>query len=131
MRCFFGKTPTKVGDGTDLTSQQRLESRLEQRNDSFKSDRDDAQASKKVKAEKDAAALESNAWREDNFKGICEEMRRREAVRREHQKISEAGKTATAVCEVSKVTVILLRAELFPDAPEPVAKTNGPSAAEV
>jgi hypothetical protein len=84
-----------------------------------------------VKAEKDAAALESNAWREDNFKGIWEEMRRREAVRREHQNISEAGKTATAVCEVSKVTVILLRAELFPDAPEPVAKTNGPSAAEV
>ena len=89
MRSFFGKTPTKVRDGTDLTSQQRLESRLEQRNDSFKSDADDAQASKKVKAEKDAAAWESNTWREDHFKGICEEMRRREAVRREHQKITE------------------------------------------
>ena len=114
MRSFFGKTPTKVRDGTDLTSQQRLESRLEQRNDSFKSDADDAQASKKVKAEKDAAAWESNTWREDHFKGICEEMRRREAVRREQQKISEADETA--VYEVSKGTVILLRAEPFPEA---------------
>ena len=85
LRSFFGKTPTKVGDGTNLTSQQRPESRLEQRSDSFKSDRDDDQASKKVKAEKDTAAWESNTWREGHFKGICEEMRRREAVRREHQ----------------------------------------------
>jgi len=129
MRCFFGKTPTKVGDRTDLTSQQRLESRLEQRNGSFKSDRDNAQAPKKVKAEKDSAAWESNTWREDHFKGICEEMRRQEAVARA-SKISEADESA--VCEVSEViTVILLRAEPLPDAPEPVAKNSGSSAAEV
>ena len=131
MRSFFKPTPVAVKDGTGMTSQQELDSRLEERSESFKKDAGSAKALKLSKAKVEAEAWESDPWRDNHFKGMREEMHRREASRRERQRTTEADEGA--VCEVSEGNLILLRAEPNPEASRPVQKKQSSlsAAAEV
>ena len=83
-----------------MTSQQKLDSRLEERSESFKKDAGSAKALKLSKAKVEAEAWESDPWRDNHFKGMREEMHRREASQRERQRTTEADEGA--VCEVSE-----------------------------
>ena len=82
-----------------MTSQQKLDSRLEERSESFKKDAGSAKALKLSKAKVEAEAWESDPWRDNHFKGMREEMQRREAARREQQRTTEV--TLTFKMEVS------------------------------
>ena len=77
MRSFFKPTPVAVKDGTGMTSQQELDSRLEERSESFKKDAGSAKAMELSKAKAEAEAWESDPWRDNHFKGMRVEMQRR------------------------------------------------------